>query len=216
MRGGERGKWFAAAKDEDFLDVAVSCARTSRSSLPLSCAPRGIGPKSRLRALSTPLLSGPEASCSACSPNPRYVGAKSRIGGLSQREAEPADGIGADRATRNLRSRRLDASGRQPAKMPNPLSLAPQQKGNRRQAEVFERRYSASARGSGCPTISSKNWPGSHWNSPCSFEVLFWMLVAAVPLTPLHVGLLQVVSFSSPPAKGRRRSMPRHRTAPGS
>ena len=41
---GERGKWFAAAKDEGFLDVAVSCARTSRSSLPLSCAPRGILP----------------------------------------------------------------------------------------------------------------------------------------------------------------------------
>ena len=56
-----------------------------------------------------------------------------------------------------------------------------------------------------------------HWKSPSSFEAPSWMLVVAVPLTPLHMGLLQVAS-SSPllPARGRRRSMPRHRTAPSS
>jgi hypothetical protein len=66
--------------------------------------------------------------------------------------------------------------------------------------------------------------------------VLFWMLVIAVPLTPLHVGLaslghvekqfLGVVAGGASvvggimlllaPARGRRRTSPRHRTAPGS
>ena len=66
--------------------------------------------------------------------------------------------------------------------------------------------------------------------------VLFWMLVVAVPLTPLHVGLaslghvekqfLGVVAGGASvaggimlllaPARGRRRASPRHRTAPGS
>jgi uncharacterized membrane protein YphA (DoxX/SURF4 family) len=66
--------------------------------------------------------------------------------------------------------------------------------------------------------------------------VLFWMLVIAVPLTPLHVGLaslghvekqfLGVVAGGASvvggimlllaPARGRRRASPRHRTAPGS
>ena len=49
--------------------------------------------------------------------------------------------------------------------------------GNRRQAEVFERRYLASARGFRMtPAILSKDCPGSHWNSPFSFEVRSWML----------------------------------------
>ena len=66
--------------------------------------------------------------------------------------------------------------------------------------------------------------------------VLFWMLVVAVPLIPLHVGLaslghvekqfLGVVAGGAAvaggiilllaPARGRRRASPRHRTAPGS
>jgi hypothetical protein len=63
--------------------------------------------------------------------------------------------------------------------------------------------------------------------------VLFWMLVVAVPLTPLHVGLasldhvgkqfLEVVAGGASvaggiilllaPRRGRRRAVPRHRTA---
>ena len=66
--------------------------------------------------------------------------------------------------------------------------------------------------------------------------VLFWMLVVAVPLTPLHVGLaslghvekqfLGVVAGGASvaggimlllaPARSRRRISSRHRTAPGS
>ena len=66
--------------------------------------------------------------------------------------------------------------------------------------------------------------------------VLFWMLVVAVPLTPLHVGLASlghvekqflgvVVGGASvaggimlllAPARSRRRISSRHRTAPGS
>ena len=65
--------------------------------------------------------------------------------------------------------------------------------------------------------------------------VLFWMLVVAIPLTPLHVGLASlghvekeslgvVVGGASvvggiilllAPARGRRRVMRRHRTASG-
>ena len=67
------------------------------------------------------------------------------------------------------------------------------------------------------------------------FGVLFWMLVVAVPLTPLHVGLaslghiekqfLGVVAGGAAVAGGimlllaparRRRAMPRHRRALGS
>jgi hypothetical protein len=65
---------------------------------------------------------------------------------------------------------------------------------------------------------------------------LFWLLVAAVPLTPLHVGLasldhvgkqfLGVVAGGASvaggiilllaPRRGRRRAIPQHRTALGS
>ena len=66
--------------------------------------------------------------------------------------------------------------------------------------------------------------------------VLFWMLVVAVPLTPLHISLaslghvekqfLGVVAGGASvvggimlllvPGRGRRRAGPRHRTAPSS
>jgi hypothetical protein len=66
--------------------------------------------------------------------------------------------------------------------------------------------------------------------------VFFWMLVIAVPRTPLHLGLASLghvekqflgvvaggvsvvggIMLLLVPARGRRRASPRHRTAPGS
>ena len=58
-RGG-RGKWFAAAKDESFLHVALSCGRDFSVEPATLCAPRGI-------LLSSSRDSQLKSGCSLCS-----------------------------------------------------------------------------------------------------------------------------------------------------
>ena len=63
---------------------------------------------------------------------------------------------------------RLNAS----AKIPNPLSLAPQKKGTVGRPKCLRDGIRGVSTRFRVTAILSKDWPGSHWNSPCSFVVL--------------------------------------------